>query len=101
MEQLRSANAVQRERISRLAADLAVRRGEHLSRHPTLLRYQWLTHSHVAAMLLAEQRAKLAVLLETLPLRISAIRTGAAGQGGAPLQVGRTTVVVVVVRRGA
>ena len=43
---------------------------------------QALTHSHVCAMLLAEQRSKLAALLDTLPLRVAAIRHNMQGAGG-------------------
>ncbi|KAG2482659.1 hypothetical protein HYH03_018432 [Edaphochlamys debaryana] len=87
---LRAANAARRSAHERAAAELAGRRSEHLAHHPTLLRYQALTASHVSAMLLAEQRAKLSVLLEALPLRVSAIRQPAAmlaaggGGGGGP-----------------
>ncbi|KAG2426499.1 hypothetical protein HXX76_011727 [Chlamydomonas incerta] len=79
---LRAANAARRAAAERAAGELAARRAEHQAHHPTLLRYQALTHSHVAAMLLAEQRAKLAALLETLPLRVAAIRHNMPGGGG-------------------
>ncbi|GLI68199.1 hypothetical protein VaNZ11_012543 [Volvox africanus] len=89
---LRASNIGRRSSLERATAELSGRRAEHLAHHPTLLRYQALTHSHVAAMLLAEQRSKLAVLLDTLPLRVAAIRSAPGGQGqGAGPGVGRPT----------
>ena len=50
---------------------------------PTHLRYQSLTYSHVASMLLRDQRQKVRELLEIFPLRISALRTNT----GPPVKV--------------
>ncbi|GFR51666.1 hypothetical protein Agub_g14097, partial [Astrephomene gubernaculifera] len=79
---LRTQLACRRAATERGVGEVAARRAEQLAHHPTLLRYQALTHSHVAAMLLSEQRSKLAVLLDCLPLRVAAIRNVHPQQGG-------------------
>jgi hypothetical protein len=80
---LSASNATRRTTLERLSSSAAGVRTEALSALPTLLRYQSLTHSHVSAMLLREQRQKLRELVEVLPLRVSALRGG----GGGPVHI--------------
>ena len=85
VEKLRKLNASRKLRTEKVMAQLAANRTEELSQqYPTLIRYQSLTYSHVSAMLLREQRAKLKQLLDILPLKITGLKSGG---GGPPIQV--------------
>eukprot|EP00798_Chlamydomonas_sp_ICE-L_P016709 gene16709-22977_t len=76
-EKLKAQNETRRLEISGASSVLAAHRTQTLTRQfPTLLRYQSLTHAHVGAMLLREQKLKLKQLLDILPLRVTGISSG-------------------------
>jgi hypothetical protein len=80
---LQASNGARRAMLEQLRSQAGVVRAEVLgNRLPTILRYQALTASHVAAMLEREQRLRLRQLTEVLPLRINAVRSS-----GGPCQI--------------